>query len=322
MVRRIVVLGGAGLIGTHLCLRLLDEGHEVFCVDIRDSSASPLLRRVSEHPSFRFVRHNVVDPFGIRCDRIYNLSAPLSRQHDRVMPVEALRTDIWGSMNALEIARREHARVVLASSGDVYVNGYRENITDERMPRSYRQLRAEGKRAAEALHRACRVQYGVDTRIARIFNTYGTGCDATDQRVVMRMVSAALTNRDLVVYGSGEQLRTFCWVGDTVEGLVRLMEAEPGDAMLTVNLGSDHEISIRALAEKIVALTGSRSRIVHKEARLDDLHRRMPDLSAARTRLNWTPGTSLTEGLRCVIAYVGKRLAADSLASMSWVEVH
>ena len=225
MVLRIVVLGGAGLIGTHLCLRLLDEGHEVFCVDIRDSSASPLLRRVSEHPSFRFVRHNVVDPFGIRCDRIYNLSAPLSRQHDRVMPVEALRTDIWGSMNALEIARREHARVVLASSGDVYVNGYRENITDERMPRSYRQLRAEGKRAAEALHRACRVQYGVDTRIARIFNTYGTGCDATDQRVVMRMVSAALTNRDLVVYGSGEQLRTFCWVGDTVEGLVRLMEA-------------------------------------------------------------------------------------------------
>ena len=148
MVRRIVVLGGAGLIGTHLCLRLLDEGHEVFCVDIRDSSASPLLRRVSEHPSFRFVRHNVVDPFGIRCDRIYNLSAPLSRQHDRVMPVEALRTDIWGSMNALEIARRERARVVLASSGDVYVNGYRENITDERMPRSYRQLRAEGKRAA------------------------------------------------------------------------------------------------------------------------------------------------------------------------------
>ena len=136
------------------------------------------------------------------------------------------------------------------------------------------------------------------------------------------MFSAALTNRDLVVYGSGEQLRTFCWVGDTVEGLVRLMEAEPGDAMLTVNLGSDHEISIRALAEKIVALTGSRSRIVHKEARLDDLHRRMPDLSAARTRLNWTPGTSLTEGLRCVIAYVEKQLAADSLASMSWVEVH
>lgn len=322
MTRRIVILGGAGLIGTQLCLRLLDEGHEVFCVDIRDSSASPLLGRVSQHPSFRFIRHNVVDPFGIRCDRIYNLSAPLSRQHDRVMPVEALRSDIWGSMNALDIARREGARVVLASSGDVYVNGYRENVVDERMPRSYRQLRAEGKRAAEALHRACHAQYGVDARIARIFNTYGPGCDATDQRVVMRMISAALTGRDLIVYGSGEQQRTFCWVGDTVEGLVRLMEAEPGDGMLTVNLGSDHELSIRALAEKIIELTGSRSRIVHKEARLDDLHRRMPDLSAARRRLDWAPETSLTDGLRRTIEYVDKQLAADSLAAMSWVEVH
>jgi len=317
-----VVLGGAGLIGSHLCLRLLDEGDDVFCVDARDSSASPLLQQAMGHSSFRYIRHNVIDPFGIRCDRIYNLSAPLSRQHDRVMPVDALRTDIRGSMNALEAARREHARVLFASSGDVYVNGYRENIADERMPRSYRQLRAEGKRAAEALHRAYHAQYGVDVRIARIFNTYGTGCDATDQRVVMRMIAAALANHDLVIYGSGEQSRTFCWVGDTVEGLVRLMEAEPAAEPRTVNLGSDHEISIRALAEKIIALTGSRSRIVHKEARTDDLRRRMPDLTAARRELDWGPGTSLTDGLRHMIDYVEKQLAASSLSTMSWVEVH
>ena len=181
----------------------------------------------------------------------------------------------------------------------------------------------EGKRAAEALHRAYHSEYDVDTRIARIFNTYGSGADPMDQRVVIKMVVAALQNRDIVVNGSGEQLRTFCWVEDLVEGLVRLMETPPSaGAVRTVNLGSNHEISIRALAEKIVALTGSRSRIVHTAARADDARRRAPDISAARRELGWVPRTPLAEGLRRTISYAEKELADKAYAGVTWAEMN
>ena len=181
----------------------------------------------------------------------------------------------------------------------------------------------EGKRAAEALHRAYNSEYDVDARIARIFNTYGSGADPMDQRVVIKMVVAALQNRDIVVNGSGEQLRTFCWVEDLVEGLVRLMETPPSaGAVRTVNLGSNHEISIRALAEKIVALTGSRSRIVHTAARADDARRRAPDISAARRELGWVPRTPLAEGLRRTISYAEKELADKAYAGVTWAEMN
>lgn len=320
MGKRITVLGGAGLIGTHLCLRLMDEGHEVFCVDSRDVSVSPLLAEAHKNDRFRFINHDIANSFSIRCDEIYNLTSPTCMRYDRMLPVETLKVNVIGSINALETARTEHARILLASSGDIYGSFCRETASGVRISAEY--IRSEGKRAAEALHRAYRAEHGVDARIARIFNTYGSGSSPDDQRVVMKMIVEAIQNRDLVIRGSGEQTRTFCWAGDMAEGLQRLMRAAPAEETKTLDLGGTHEISIRSLAEKIISVTGSRSRIVHIEARLDDPRRRTPDLSAARRELGWNPQTTLTEGLRRTAEYIEKQLAAMSRLNMSWVEMN
>lgn len=322
MQKRIVVLGGSGFIGSHLCLRLLDEGHELFCVDLREAAQSPLLRSVTEHPAFRYVRHNIIHPFSIRCNEIYNLAAPVVLCYNKALPVEALKVDMLGSIHALDTARAEHARVVFASSCDVYGLPLRATYPQLRPGRAANRICAEGKRAAEALHCAYRSEFGVDTRIARIFNTYGTGADLMDQRVVIKMIVAALQNRTIQVTGNGEQLRTFCWVGDLVDGLVRLMEAPPTEQTRTVDLGSSHEISIRGLAEQIIELTGSRSHIMHTAVRPDDVRRRLPDLTAARSELGWNPATTLVEGLRRTIGYVEKTLSEKAYARMTWAEMN
>ncbi|MCM1152012.1 MAG: GDP-mannose 4,6-dehydratase [Alistipes sp.] len=322
MQKRVVILGGAGFIGTHLCLHLLEAGHEVFCVDIRDAADSPLLKSALQNPAFRFVRHNIVGPFGIRCDEIYNMASPSMVRYDKALPVESLKTNIMGSINALETARLEHARVVLGSSGAVYDAERRSIRTESRSDCPTHRVLAEGKLAAEALHRAYRNEYDVDTRIARIFNTYGTGADVMDQRVVMKMIVAALQNQPIVVNGNGEQLRAFCWVEDIVDGLIRLMEAPRTEHTRTLDLGSTHELPIRALAEKIIALTGSRSRIVHLPARTDDAPRRAPDITATRRELDWRPRTPLVEGLRRTIRHVEKELSATKLARMTWAEMN
>lgn len=321
MQKRIVVLGGVGFIGSHLCLRLLNDGHEVFCVDIRDTADSPLLRDMPPHPEFRYVRHNIVNAFGIRCDEIYNLAAPSRVRYNKALPVETLKVNTLGSINALDTARAEHARILFASAGNIYAANCRDTAEESGFCTT-RRILAEGKRAAEAMHRAYQSEFGVDARIARIFNTYGTGADLMDQRVVMKMIVAALQNRDIPINGSGEQLRTFCWVEDVVDGLVRLMEAPPAETTRTANFGSSHEVTIRSLAEKIIALTGSSSHIVHAEARIDDIRRRTPDISATRRELDWAPRTPLIEGLRRTISYVEKELAEKNYAGISWVEIN
>ncbi|MEG1611853.1 MAG: NAD-dependent epimerase/dehydratase family protein [Alistipes sp.] len=322
MGKRIVVLGGAGLIGTHLCLRLLSEGNDLFCVDIRDAADSPLLTEALGQSRFRYVTHNIINSFDIRCDELYNLTVPTRLRYDRTLPVETLKVNVLGAINVLETARTEHARVLYASSGDIYNTSFSDTTTGPIISNTSKQILAEGKRAGETFHRAYRNEHGVDCRIARIFNTYGTGGSIEDQRVVMKMTIAALRNRDLVIYGSGEQLRTFCWVEDMVDGLVRLMQAPPTEQTRTIDLGASHEISIRMLAEKIIAITGSHSRITHTEAYNYDSLRRTPDLSAAQRELNWRAETSLIEGLKRTVEYAEKELSRTAWAEMSWIEMN
>lgn len=322
MQKRIVVLGGSGFLGTHLCLRLLDEGHELFCVDLREPVRRLPVQKIERTSRSRFVRHNIIHPFSIRCDEIYNLVSPPVLHYNKALPVDTLKICLAGTLNMLDTARCEHARVLYASSSTVYGTELYPTLlqSDPFLPADH--ALAEGKRAAEALCRAYNAEFGVDCRIARIFNTYGSGADPMDQRVVMKMVAAALQNRPLQVTGSGEQLRTFCWVGDMIEGLVRLMAADPAERTRIVDLGSTHEISIRALAEKIIELTGSHSRIIHTEVRPGELRRKVPDLTVAREELGWTPQVTLVEGLRRTIAYAENLLAEKKHAGMTWAEIN
>lgn len=316
--KRTVVLGGVGFIGSHLCRRLIEEGHEVFAIDIRDITHAPILNETRHNASFHYIHHNIIHPFGIRCDEIYNLAAPTMVHYNKALPVETLRVNMMGSLHALDTARSEHARVVLASTGKIY--HYKQTATLLDCPT--RRALIEGKLAAEALHRAYRQEFGVDTRIARIYNCYGHGADLMDQRVVIKWVVSALQNRDLRIEGNGEQIRTFCWVDDIVDGLLRLMRALPTDHTRTVNLGSDHEISILDLARRIVSLTGSRSQIIYTTARPEEYQRSVPDLQETRKALGWAPTTSLDEGLKRVIAYAEHELTERSNAFFSWVEVN
>ena len=237
MQKRIVVLGGVGFIGSHLCLRLLNDGHEVFCVDIRDTADSPLLRDMPPHPEFRYVRHNIVNAFGIRCDEIYNLAAPSRVRYNKALPVESLKVSIQGSINALDTARSEHARILYASTGDIYGTGYRDTSVEAADGCPTHRTLAEGKRAGEALHRAYQYEFGVDARIARIFNTYGGGADPDGPARGDEDDRGGVAEPRHSDQRRRRALRTFCWVEDVVDGLVRLMEAPPAETTRTANFG-------------------------------------------------------------------------------------
>lgn len=319
--KRVVVLGGAGLIGSHLCMRLADAGDEVVCIDTADISTSPLLAPYLRRRAIRYICHDIEKSFVISGEQIYNLASPTFITRIGTHSLKILRTNIMGSINALETARRNGATVLFASSGDIYGGAGQQPFVEKDIFADRITPYAESKRAAEALHYAYAKEHGCRCRIARIFSTYGTGGRIDDQRIVMRMVVEALLGRDILISGSGEQLRTFCWVGDMADALIRLMNIPDTEATATVNLGSSVEMSINRLADMIVSLTGSRSRIVHIPARSDDPHRMAPDLTRARNMLDWRASTSIEDGLRMTIGYVQSvlhSLTRDNAAE--WIE--
>jgi UDP-glucuronate decarboxylase len=311
--RRVLVTGGAGFIGSHLCERLLGDGHEVVCMDNLFTGRRANLSGLLGRDNFEFDRHDVNEPFTVEVDHIYHLACPASPIHYQRNPVRTIRTCVQGTLHALELAREVGARLFIASTSEVYGDPARHPQTEDYWghvnPIGPRACYDEGKRCAEALAVSFARQYGVDVRIARIFNTYGPRMHESDGRVVSNFVVQALRGEPITLYGDGSQTRSFCYVDDLVEAAVRLMEVDTDDT--PVNLGNPNETSIREIAALIRALAGSRSELIHRDLPADDPARRCPDIGRARALLGWQPEVSLEDGLARTIAYFDARLGAE-----------
>jgi UDP-glucuronate decarboxylase len=308
-----LVTGGAGLIGSHLCEALLRAGHEVICLDNFFTGSRANVLHLLDDPRFELTRHDIIEPLAIDAERIYNLACPASPVHYRKSPVKTVETNVVGTRNVLELARRCGARVLQASTSEVYGDpavhpqpeGYWGNVN----PVGSRACYDEGKRCAETLCTDYHLGHGVEVRIARIFNTYGPRVALGDGRVISSFALSALGGEPLVVHGDGSQTRSFCHVDDLVRGLLLLMEYGGADAHEPVNLGRPEEISMRALAELTVELAGSTSPVVLAPAQPDDPARRCPDISRARARLGWEPVVPLRQGLAGTIEWLRKTVS-------------
>jgi len=304
--KRILVTGGAGFLGSHLCDRLTRKGHDVLCLDNFFTGTKNNIRDLMGLPNFELIRHDLVHPIFLEVDEIYNLACPASPVHYQYNPVKTIKTSIMGAIHMLGLAKRVRAKILQASTSEVY-----GNPTIHPQPEAYwgnvntigpRSCYDEGKRCAETLFFDYHRQNKVNIRVVRIFNTYGPRMDPNDGRVVSNFIVQSLTEKEITVYGDGSQTRSFCYVDDLIEGLVRMMDG-PDAFTGPVNLGNPTEFSMLELAEKIIALTGSRSRIVFKPLPQDDPLQRRPDISLAKEKLQWEPVTALEEGLNKTIAY-------------------
>jgi UDP-glucuronate decarboxylase len=306
MTRRALVTGGAGFIGSHLCEKLLAGGAEVLCVDNYFTGARANIAPLLAQPRFEVLRHDICFPLYVEVDCIYNFACPASPIHYQSDPVQTTKTSVHGAINMLGLAKRLRVPILQASTSEIYgdpqVHPQREDYCGHVNPIGPRACYNEGKRCAETLFFDYRRQHGLATKVARIFNTYGPRMRPDDGRVVSTFIVQALAGRDITVLGDGTQTRSFCYVDDVVEGLVRLMET-PDEFAGPVNLGNPEEITVRALAETIRRLTGSRSRIVHRPLPADDPTRRCPDIALARRELGWQPSVALEDGLTRTIAY-------------------
>lgn len=304
--KRVLVTGGAGFLGSHLCKRLLALGHDVLCVDNYFTGTKANIVPLSGSPYFEILRHDITHQLSVEVDEIYNLACPASPIHYQFDPVQTIKTCVHGAINMLDLARRVKAKILQASSSEVYgdpaVHPQPEEYWGNINPIGPRSCYDEGKRCAETLFFDYHRQYHVNIRVARIFNTYGPRMHPNDGRVVSNFIVQALKGEPLTVFGDGMQTRSFCYVDDMVDGIIHLM-AVPDDVNGPVNLGNSSEISISELAEKVIALTGSRSTIENKPLPTDDPVQRCPDLSRARQLIDWQPKVPLEEGLKNTIDY-------------------
>jgi UDP-glucuronate decarboxylase len=312
--RRVLVTGGAGFIGSHLCERLLGRGDEVLCVDNFFTATRPNVSGFMLDSRFELVRHDVCFPLYVEVDKIYNLACPASPIHYQFDPVQTTKTSVHGAINMLGLAKRVKAKILQASTSEVYgdptVHPQTEDYWGHVNPIGPRSCYDEGKRCAETLFFDYHRQHKLRIKVARIFNTYGPRMHPNDGRVVSNFIVQALRNNDITVYGDGMQTRSFCYVDDLVEGLIRLMET--GDGVVgPVNLGNPEEFTIRQLAEIVVDITGSASKIVHRPLPTDDPKQRQPDISEAQELLGWRPTVPLRVGLTKTAAYFEELLARE-----------
>ena len=308
---RILITGGAGFLGSHLCERLLDQGHDVLCLDNFFTGRRRNVEHLLEKRRFELIRHDVVDPFKAEVDRIFNLACPASPVHYQYNPIKTTKTSVMGAINCLGLAKRVQARILQASTSEVYGDpdvhpqpeSYRGNVN----PIGPRACYDEGKRCAETLFFDYHRENGVDIRVIRIFNTYGPRMCPDDGRVVSNFIVQALKGEDITLYGDGSQTRSFCYVDDLVEGMIRIMEQE--NSVGPINLGNPSEFTIRQLAEKVLEKTSSSSRLVEETLPEDDPTQRRPDISLVNSLTDWTPQIELDEGLDKTIAYFKKTLS-------------
>lgn len=307
--KRILITGGAGFLGSHLCERLLAAGHDVICLDNFFTGSKNNILHLMPHPRFELVRHDIINPIYLEIDEIYNLACPASPLHYQFNPIKTIKTSVMGAINTLGLAKRVKASILQASTSEVYgdpeVHPQTEGYWGRVNPIGIRSCYDEGKRAAECLMMDYRRQNRVNAKIARIFNTYGPRMAVNDGRVVSNFIVQALTHRDITVYGDGSQTRSFCYVDDMVDGLIRMM-ATPADFSGPVNLGNPREFTILELAEMVIGMTDSRAKIIFNPLPPDDPVQRKPDIGMAQKTLGWQPKIPLEEGIEKTIAYFRK----------------
>ena len=316
MRKRIIITGGAGFIGSHLCRRLLDDGCDVICVDNCYTGSKQNIAGLMDSPFFEFIRHDITFPLYLEADEIYNLACPASPVHYQYDPVQTTKTSVHGAINMLGLAKRIKAKIFQASTSEVYgdpqIHPQTEDYWGHVNPIGPRSCYDEGKRCAETLFFDYYRQHKLKIKIARIFNTYGPNMHPNDGRVVSNFIVQALTGGPITIYGDGSQTRSFCYVDDMVDGFIRLMNTDDSFTG-PVNLGNPCEFTIRQLAEKIIELTGSKSSIIYKPLPMNDPQRRKPDISFAKTELDWEPRLNLIDGLKKTIEYFDTMLKHDKL---------
>ena len=308
--KRTLVTGGAGFLGSFLCEKLLDQGHEVIALDNFYTGSRKNISHLLDHPSFELIRHDIVEPILLEVDWIFNMACPASPIHYQYNPVKTVKTSVMGAINMLGLAKRVSARILQASTSEVYgdpeIHPQQESYWGSVNPIGLRSCYDEGKRVAETLMMDYHRQNQVDIKLVRIFNTYGPRMHINDGRVVSNFIVAALKEEPLEIFGDGEQTRSFCYVSDLIDVILKMMNKD--DFIGPVNIGNPGEFTIRELAEKILKLTGSRSKIQVRQERSDDPVRRRPDISLAREKLGWEPSVDLEEGLGKTIKYFEKVL--------------